>query len=567
MNSEGKKFFRLNYLCAKSPNSEQNQNLILERTIKNENKISKIKSNIISVSQNFSSQKNYYKFDNSKYQLNKNKSFLSKKIHHKFTRTKSGNEKTFNNSYFYDKSILSSNYTENNSYISNKKINNHKTLQNDNFSQLNFTINNFIPVADSQYQKIKNKNKTFYIKIENPYYYRNNINNRKTPIIQKGKKLKTFFCLNQNLKEDNNKEKEFKEDNIYKNNLSINNANNKSINLNNTLTKKERKSATLDFSKFLNDKNNIRLLVKNKRKLKNYIVKKKETLSNKSNKTDCNNKIVNEDKNIEKIKIKNNETIIPMKRNKTFNSQKFIGKKGFSLKEEINKKNQIIKEKEEMIQTLLNKYEQSKERIKYLEKYLDDIKKENDDLYKYKSLYDDKEIELIQYKNNINKFEFEYNNYISLKYNYGELLNKYNKSQEIKNIEINNIKTKYNDLLTKYNNIMMQMNELDELKMIKMKYNQLLAQNQQLIEIRNKYYKIKDEYDELKIIREKYGKILKEQKNYILMENKYNDLLEEIKELREIKHENERVVNKKSSGENYLFKNSNISFGAENNII
>ena len=220
-----------------------------------------------------------------------------------------------------------------------------------------------------------------------------------------------------------------------------------------------------------------------------------------------------------------------------------------------------------MIQTLLSKYEQSKERIKYLEKNLDDIKKENDELYKYKSLYDDKEIELIQYKNNINKFEFEYNNYISLKYNYDELLNKYNKSQEIKNIEINNIKTKYNDLLTKYNNIKIQMNELDELKMIKMKYNQLLAQNQQLIEIKNKYYKTKDEYDELKIIREKYGKILKEQKNYILMENKYNDLLEEIKELREIKNENERVVNKKSSGENYLFKNSNISFGAENNII
>ena len=534
MNSEGKKFFRLNYLCAKSPNSEQNQNLILERTIKNENKISKIKSNIISVSQNFSSQKNYYKFDNSKNQLNKNKSFLSKKIHNEFSRTKSGNEKTFNNSYFYDKSILSSNYTENNSYISNKKINNHKTLQNDNFSQLNFTINNFIPVADSQYQAIKNKNKTFYIKIENPYYYRNNINNRK---------------------------------NIYKNNLSINNANNKSINLNNTLTKKEKKLATLDFSKFLNDKNNIRLLVKNKRKLKNYIIKKKEILSNKSNKTDFNNKEINEDKNIEKIKLKNNETITPIKRNKTFNSQKFIGKKGFSLKEEINKKNQIIKEKEEMIQTLLSKYEQSKERIKYLENNLDDIKKENDDLYKYKSLYDDKEIELIQYKNNINKFEFDYNNYISLKYNYGELLNKYNKSQEIKNIEINNIKTKYNDLLTKYNNIMMQMNELDELKMIKIKCEQLLAQNQQLSEIRNKYYKIKDEYDELKIIREKYGKILKEQKNYILMENKYNDLLEEIKELREIKNENERVVNKKSSGENYLFKNSNISFGAENNII
>ena len=139
MNSEGKKFFRLNYLNHKSPNSSQNQNLILERTIKNENKISKIKSNIISVSQNYS-YKNYNKINNSKNHLNKNNSFFSKKIHHKFPRTKSGNEKTFNSSYFYDKSILSSNNLENNSYISKKKINKLKTMHNDNFSQLNFTI-------------------------------------------------------------------------------------------------------------------------------------------------------------------------------------------------------------------------------------------------------------------------------------------------------------------------------------------------------------------------------------------------------------------------------------------
>ena len=58
---------------------------------------------------------------------------------------------------------------------------------------------------------------------------------------------------------------------------------------------------------------------------------------------------------------------------------------------------------------------------------MEDINKENDELYKYKSLLDDKEIELIQYKNNIKKFKIEYNNYITLKYNYDELLNKYNK--------------------------------------------------------------------------------------------------------------------------------------------
>jgi len=103
---------------------------------------------------------------------------------------------------------------------------------------------------------------------------------------------------------------------------------------------------------------------------------------------------------------------------------------------------------------------------------------------------------------------------------------------------------------------------LDELKMIKMKYNQVLMQNEKLNEIKNKYDKIKDEYDELKIIREKYGKILNEQKRYILIENKYNDLLEEIKDLKAIKKEYEKIVNKKSSREKF-----NISFGADNEII
>ena len=275
MNSEGKKFFRLNYLNHKSPNSLQNQNLILERTIKNENKISKIKSNIISVSQNYS-YKNYNKINISKNHLNKNNSFFSKKIHHKFPRTKSGNEKTFNSSYFYDKSILSSNNLENNSYISKKKINKLKTMHNDNFSQLNFTINNFIPLGESQYQNTNDKNKTYYIKIENPYYYRNNINNKNTPLIQKGKNFKTFFCLNHNKinKLNNNRDKEFKKDNIYKNNLSIINTsdNNKSININ-INQKEQRNSTTSDFTKLLTDKNSIHLLLKNKRKIRNYIIK------------------------------------------------------------------------------------------------------------------------------------------------------------------------------------------------------------------------------------------------------------------------------------------------------
>ena len=584
MDYNGSKFFRLSYLCPNTPNSIQNPSKsTIEKTIQNEHRIRNIRSNIISVSQY------YKKINNSKNQLSK---ILSPNVSNKnpnLTRTKSGYENSFNTTYnplFIERtSTTPYQQIKNNS---NQKIYEHKKFNeesSDNFNQLNFTINNYIPIVDRQFKNIKDKNQTFFIKIDHPNNSRNKVyrslNLKQTPI--KGKeKSKTFFDevkLNNNIKET-----EFKENNINKDNSSFLNISNNDIN-NKTFSK-------LDLSKFLNDKNSIRLLIKNKGKIRNYKVKREQYILYNNNPTEYNSKIhsnipfINKNKNmtkdnkfLEKAKIKINNNIrklkrsntdlyTPIKQNKSYNYSKLVDKKNNEiLKEENNKKNKIIKEKEQMIQTLLKKYEQSKERIKYLEKNLENIKKENDDLYKYKSLYDDKEIELIQIKNDMNKYEIENNNYKTLKYNYDELINKYNKFQELKETEINNLKIEYNNLYIKYTNIKSQLNDFEELKAIKIKYNQLLNQNEKLIDIQNKYNKIKNENDELKIIREKYGKLLQEQKNLILIENKYNDLLEENKELKEIKNESEKILNNKKSSEVNLPKINNISFGGENPII
>ena len=77
-----------------------------------------------------------------------------------------------------------------------------------------------------------------------------------------------------------------------------------------------------------------------------------------------------------------------------------------------------------------------------MEKDIKEIKKENDRLYKYKSLYEDKEIELIQFKNNINKSMNESYRYDSLKIEYEELLDNYNK--------IKDFKDKYYSLMKEY---------------------------------------------------------------------------------------------------------------------
>ena len=587
MDYNGNKFFRLSYLCPNTPIQNQKKSTI-EKTIQNEHKIHRIKSNIISVSQY------YKKIDNSKNQLNKLlSSNISNSKNQKLIRTKSGYDNNFNmnktyNPYYIEKASISP-YLQIKNNSRQKKFNEES---NDNFNQLNFTINNYIPIVDRQYKNVKDKNQTFFIKIDNPNNSRNKANkvyqglNLKQTSINGKEKLKTLLCINNNFNEvnlDNN--------NINKNNSSFLNMSNNNNTINN-----DKKISKFDLSKFLNDKNSIRLLIKNKGKIRNYKLKRNQYLLNKNNQTEyhsinlSNISFLNKNKNeiIKENKIKNNNNInnnnihhrlkrnntdfsklyTPIKQYKSYNVSKIVNKKSNEvLKEENNKKNKIIKEKEQMIQTLLKKYEQSKERIKYLEKNIENIKKENDALYKYKSLYDDKEIELIQIKNDMNKYEIENNHYKALKYNYDELIIKYNKIQELKETEINNIKNEYSNLYIKYNNIKSQLGELEELKNIRIKYNQLLNQNEILLDIKNKYNKIKNENDELKIIREKYGQLLKEQKNLLLIENKYNDLLEENKELKEIKIEYEKIINNKKSSEGNLLKINNISFGGENPII
>lgn len=246
-------------------------------------------------------------------------------------------------------------------------------------------------------------------------------------------------------------------------------------------------------------------------------------------------------------------------------------------KKEIKEKNKIIKEKEEIIKSLSDQIEQNNNKINSLEKGIEEIKKENDNLYKYKSLYEDKEIELIQYKNNLNKYKTENNRYDSLKLEYDTLLSDYNEIKDFKNKyssvlkemeKLKNIENKYNDLLKEFNYIKEKDEEMQELKDIKNKYNELLKEYNKLNDIKNKYDRMEKEFEELKVIREKYGKILKEQKNLLLIENKYNDLIEEVAELREIKNEYEKLMENKEPSENSnIFKFQNISFGNENGII
>ena len=288
------------------------------------------------------------------------------------------------------------------------------------------------------------------------------------------------------------------------------------------------------------------------------------------------NKIKNKNKNSPLIKVchnNNNKNIIITQIKKDYEDK--IKKQKELNEKELEKKNKLIEEKNNIILELKLNIQDKDNKIKLIEKNLEELKKENDNLYKYKSLYDDKVIELIQYKNNINKYKNISNKYNSIKVEYDELLNNYNKIKEYKDKytsilkEINklkNIEKNYNDLCDKYNNIKEQSKDIDELKEIKNKYNELLKQNNKLNDIKNKYDKIKNEFFELKEIREKYGKILKEQKNFILIENKYNDLLEEVKELREIKCEYEKMVENKESSESNIFKFQNFSFGENGNI-
>ena len=476
MDIKDPKFFRLNFLCANTPSDNQSKSIIIKKTIQNEDKISKIKSNIISISQNASTHK--YKKN-----IKHLKSIYSPHKKQILFKVKSIKDKTINNDIY--KSY----------FIENIKRSNLYKYKNDNLSQLNFTINrdNFMPLtSENKYQNLYYRNKTF-LKIDNSRYIKNNKDMSKiTPLQQKNKHVKKIFCFNNN--------------NTSKN-----------------LTKK--KNLNIELYKFSNDKNNIRLLIRNKEKLTKKRLSKNDNSNNINNKTEYY-------PNKRNLKINGSENLLN-------NSQKRENDIHLIKNNKNSYNNKLFKKKEEIIQNL-------KDKIFLLEKKLEEIQNENDKLYKYKSLYDDKEIELIQYKNRFNNYKTENNNYSLLKYNYDELNNK------------------YNDLYTKYSHIKEQTNELNELKIIQEKYNKLIIQNEELKDIKIKYNKIKDEYDELKLIREKYGNLLKEHNNLILIENKYNDLLEEVKDLREIKNEYEKIISKAKNSDNNIFKFNNISFGGEN---
>ena len=87
--------------------------------------------------------------------------------------------------------------------------------------------------------------------------------------------------------------------------------------------------------------------------------------------------------------------------------------------------------------------------------------------------------------------------------------------------------------------------EYDNLKEIKVRYDELVVEKQKLNDIKIQYDKLNKEFPKLKEIKEKYYKILKEQNNLIIIENKYNDIIQEIQELREIKIKYEELLFKK----------------------
>ena len=470
------------------------------------------------------------------------------------------------------------NFSSNNK-LKIKKFNNNKTYKTIKYIEKTINSKSFLSSENKSYKcKINTNTNTNNMKIyesnggENLDEYENlsilkffdkNLKNE-IPKIKENKSNKTGYIKN-NILIINNKELDSKiEENKFSNDKLQNNnkvlktqktRNERNMNLN----KKDIIKLKDEIMKLSNENDTLKISLKNSLniKLKNKIMNRNSPLNkafnnNKKNKTINITQINELNKNIKKIK-----------------KQKELYEK------EVENKNKLIKELNDTILELKKNIEDKDNKIKLIEKNLEELKNENDNLYKYKSLNDDKEIELIQYKNCINKLKSDSNKYDSLKIEYDELLCNYNKIKEYKDKYISilkevdklkHIEKNYNDLYDKYNYIKEESKDIDELKEIKNKYNDLLKQNNKLNDIKNKYDKIKNEFEELKQIREKYGKILKEQKNFILMENKYNDLLEEVKELREIKCEYKKMAENKESSKSDLFRFHNFSFGEYGNI-
>ena len=526
-----------------------------------------------------------------------------------------------NNSCLIDNNSLKSDF---NKIIKNKKgikliIN---TLRKENNSQNKIKIKNFNKNND---KIIKTNTHNLSIEQKGKHISRKNnlsdMNNSKIFKSNGGdifdeERFNTFQLEEKNksiIKNDSNINLNIKKTNIYKHKLSMvrnkelelqleeyKSSNNELKNDNNILktqlsqyennikiNKKDINKLRNEIIKLTNENDTLKIVLKNNPNLKNVSNAKNKqsppSIQIKSNNANTNpnvnttNTTSNTNSNNTINNIKNKYMYIIKSKKELEEKNNILMKKNELYEKDIKDKIRIINEKKEIISSLEKQIEENKNRINFLEKNIEQIKTENDNLYKYKSLYDDKEIELIQLKNNVNKYKIDNNRYDSLKIEYDELLISYNKIKDIKDKysslikdfeRLKNIEDKYNDLIIKYNNLKEQNEEIKELKDIKNQYYELLKQNNKLNDIKNKYDKMKTEFDELKEIREKYGQILKEQKNLLIIENKYNDLIEEIKELREIKDEYEKITQNKQKFEiNNIFEAQNISFGNENSII
>jgi len=204
------------------------------------------------------------------------------------------------------------------------------------------------------------------------------------------------------------------------------------------------------------------------------------------------------------------------------------------LKNKLDKANEIIIEKDNQIKTI--------------QKNMQNMKNENYSLHKFKSDYNDKEIELIEVKNELRKLENLNNKYDTLKFNYDELIKQNNELKKFENqnkillCEFDKLKeseNKYKELNEQYKEIM---KENDELKQAQKKEDELNERIKNYNELKMKYDKINEENIKLKEIRGKYHNLLKEQNDLLIIQNRYNDLIGEVQDLKEYKIKYESLL-------------------------
>ena len=457
----------------------------------------------------------------------------------------------------------------NNNNILSNKINN---LNNINFNNINLKdkdVNyNKLPLSKKIFSKINDSNLEISKSKENLQKYSN-----------------SNIKYNESEVNDKNYNNDFSEVNMLKDEIIKLKKENEKLKISNEDNKEIQKFSLLRYNIPRNQNQNsenkqlmekINILSKEIEKMKN--IKAKYSLLTKDN-VELQQKY-NSLYSISETMQKKNEIYL----NGIEEQQKKIKEKDNIIKALQNDINNIYKKNEEELRNKLNHAtEQNKilaTKLEKIESEIQKLRKENDELYKFKSNYSDNEIETIELQNKIKKYENINNKYESLKYKYDELNKKINELKEyeinykIMNKEYNklkNIENKYNDIYNKYNELQYENNNLKD---IKTKYDELVLQNNKLNDIKMKYDKINFEYIKLKEIREKYHEMLKEQKNLIIIENKYNDLIQEIQELREIKIKYENLlvnqsqnikISKETNKE--VLKSKNLTISSDNFFI